>query len=474
MLSNDVVLVTDDASFTTVFQSAPGVESHNFLQLSADELLGELNRLSTSLVILDASMASADACELIPVIRRAMPECAVLMVADCADRDHAVRAISEGAADYLVRPVSSDVLGRKIRELVVAPEKEFLVAAAPATRHAVQLAKRAAVTDASILITGESGTGKEVFSRYIHQTSARKKQPFVAVNCAAIPEAMLESILFGHEKGAFTGATSRKSGKFEQADGGTLFLDEVAEMPLEQQAKLLRVLQEREVERLGGQEPVKINVRVLSATNRDLRKQVELGLFREDLYYRLNVFPLHLSPLRERREDILPLVKKMISELSHETGQPRIELSPVAAECLQHYSWPGNVRELGNVVQRACVLKRSWVILPSDLMLPDSNDFMSAESQPHVEEGKVVAVPEEYSTLGAAEQSQLNQAKLPGPARKREEWNQLFRVLSRNNGHRSRTAEELGMTTRMLRYKLAQLREAGLNVDDLIESKASA
>ena len=479
MLTTDVVLVTDDDNFAQMLGKVVNSAGYAFVRLNVTEVISELAYMKNVLVVLEAGVKGVDACDLIPEIRCCRSEHAVLMVAGKADRDHAVRAISAGAADYLVRPVCDEVLTRKIRELIVAPEQEPLIASAPPTRHAVQLARRASVTDASILITGESGTGKEVFSRFIHQHSARKNQPFVAVNCAAIPETMLESILFGHEKGAFTGAVSRKQGKFEQADGGTLFLDEIAEMPLEQQAKLLRVLQEREVERLGSTAPVKVDVRVLSATNRDLRKQVELGLFREDLYYRLNVFPLHLSPLRERREDILPLARRMIKRLSMDSDQPQIELSPVAAECLQQYSWPGNVRELENVIQRACVLKRGWVIMPSDLMLPDLDIEIISESVESAQFNEPVGVPQHPPAAQkdlpvSATVNQTFLEKLPGPARKRQEWNQLFRVLSRNNGHRSRTAEELGMTTRMLRYKLAQLREAGLDVDDLISDKAAA
>ena len=433
------------------------------------EVFSGLSENARGVALVSASLPGVTCDEYIKILLKEFPEIAVIVISDTISMDHAVSAISAGAAEYLVMPVDRGVLREKVLRLLQAPNDNGVVARAPATRQAVQLARRVAVTGAGVLITGESGTGKEVFARYIHQYSNRSAQPFVAVNCAAIPETMLESILFGHEKGAFTGASARHSGKFEKASGGTLFLDEVAEMPLEQQAKLLRVLQEKEVERLGGAAPLSVDVRVIAATNRDLAGQVSAGKFREDLFYRLNVFPLHLEPLRNRREDILPLAKLMTKKVSVDTGQPELEISPGAAKILQEYHWPGNVRELDNVIQRACVLRRGWIILPEDLMLPGTCAVAAfngrAGMHPDASNNTVDPVVVELDAdLGA----------LPGSSRKHREWQHLISVLQRNKGQRNKTAEELGMTTRMLRYKLAQLREAGVDVDDLIKNRAMA
>ena len=469
-MSAEVLIAGDDDVFLMEMKALLCGSSLRYSVIEQlDSVSCRLPLASSGVLLLCAHSRTVDSCRFIEELRKHRPEWAVVVVAALADRDHAIRAISAGAADYLVQPLTADVLLNKVRQLLEPLGKDRLVAHAPATRHSAQLARRASVTDASILITGESGTGKEVFSRYVHQCSPRQDGPFVAVNCAAIPESMLESTLFGHEKGAFTGATARRRGKFEQACGGTLFLDEVAEMPLEQQAKLLRVLQEKEVERLGGSETIAVDVRIVAATNRDLRLRVEQGLFREDLYYRLNVFPLHLAPLRERREDILPLTHRIMKKLSCKSGQPIIELSPDAVSLLQNYHWPGNIRELENVIQRACVLKRGWVIMADDLMLPAVQCSQSEMTPAVVAEPVVVAE-------GAVESSAvaLHDSKLPGPARKQQEWRHLVEVLKRNGGHRSRSAEELGMTTRMLRYKLAQLRDSGFDVDSLIAGQAMA
>src|SRR5581483_5149416 len=248
-----------------------------------------------------------------------------------------------------------------------------LVACAPISRRLAELARRVATSNCTVLIVGESGTGKEVLARYIHRNSTRSSKPFVAVNCAAIPETMLEAMLFGYERGAFTGAQATHPGKFEQAQGGTLLLDEVTEMPLGLQAKLLRVLQEREVERLGGRTPIPLDVRVLATTNRRLREEVAAGRFREDLYYRLNVFPLALSPLRMRRDDVLPLAMQLLSGRCP-PGSRVPALSADAAHLLLTYPWPGNVRELDNLLQRALILLNGPVIRPEHIQFELANE----------------------------------------------------------------------------------------------------
>jgi two-component system response regulator FlrC len=316
------------------------------------------------------------------------------------------------------------------------------VACAPSSRRLVDLARRVAASDCTVLVVGESGTGKEVLARYIHRRSPRGSQPFVAVNCAAIPENMLEAMLFGYERGSFTGAHAAHPGKFEQAQGGTLLLDEVTEMPLGLQAKLLRVLQEREVERLGGRMPVSLDVRVIATTNRRLREEVAAGRFREDLYYRLNVFPLALSPLRLRRDDVLPLAMQLLTARCR-PGEPIPALSAEAAHLLLTYGWPGNVRELDNLLQRALILVNGPVIRPEHIQ------FELANEMPPSAAGAATAADGSPSLAGSLVQA---------------ERDLILDALRNHQGSRREAAEHLGISPRTLRYKLARLREAGIDV----------
>jgi two-component system response regulator FlrC len=311
------------------------------------------------------------------------------------------------------------------------------VAVDASSRLIVDLARRVAATDCTVLIVGESGTGKEVLARLIHRASDRAMKNFVAVNCAAIPENMLEAMLFGYEKGSFTGAHASHAGKFEQAQGGTLLLDEITEMPLQLQAKLLRVLQEREVERIGGTGAMALNVRVIATTNRNLRAEVAAGRFREDLYYRLNVFPLALSPLRDRRDDILPLATHLL-QLRARIGQRIPALSADVAHLLLTYGWPGNVRELDNLLQRALVLVEGSVIEAEHILFekqPSMTDVSSAGDSPMLQQ-----------------------------TRERAERDVILEALRAARGSRREVAEKLGISPRTLRYKLARLRSAGVDV----------
>ncbi|HWZ64754.1 MAG TPA: sigma-54 dependent transcriptional regulator [Steroidobacteraceae bacterium] len=312
------------------------------------------------------------------------------------------------------------------------------VACAASSRRLIELAQRVAATECTVLVVGESGTGKEVVARFIHRNSPRAAQSFVAVNCAAIPENMLEAMLFGYERGAFTGAHSSHAGKFEQAQGGTLLLDEITEMPLGLQAKLLRVLQEREVERIGGRGPVSLDVRVLATTNRRLREEVAAGRFREDLYYRLNVFPLAIAPLRVRRDDVLPLAMQLLSNRVR-PGAPIPALSAEAAHLLLTYPWPGNVRELDNLLQRALILVNGPVIRPEHIQFELASDA-ATEAKP--------------ATTPASLAASLDQ----------RERDLILNALRAGNGNRRSAAESLGISARTLRYKLARLREAGIEV----------
>jgi two-component system response regulator FlrC len=315
-----------------------------------------------------------------------------------------------------------------------APEP---IAVAEVSRRILELTRRVALSDCTVLIVGASGTGKEVLARYIHRHSARAAGPFVAVNCAALPETMLEAILFGYERGAFTGAHATHPGKFEQAQHGTLLLDEVTEMPLALQAKLLRVLQEREVERLGGRGSLSLDVRVLATSNRRLREEVAAGRFREDLFYRLNVFPLGLAPLQARREDILPLAMQLLTARCA-PGARIPALSAEAAHLLLTYAWPGNVRELDNVLQRALILASGPVIHPEHIQFEAAGEC-PAPADPAAQTASLAGalVDQERETILAA---------------------------LRSGKSRIAAAQTLGISARTLRYKLARLREAGVVV----------
>ena len=316
-------------------------------------------------VVTDYQMKPMDGSTLLARVRERWPQLPVLMVTAYGTIEHAVSAMLAGATDYLVKPFAAETLIAKLERLVPRElPATGMVAEDPVTLEALALASRVAASGTTVLLSGESGTGKEVFARFIHQQSPRAGGPYVAINCAAIPENMLEALLFGHEKGAFTGAHEARAGKFEQAQGGTLLLDEVSEMHQSLQAKLLRVLQEREVERIGGRGTIPLNVRVLATTNQDLRALVRAGRFREDLYYRLSVFPIALPPLRQRTGDIAPLARYFIGEACG-SRRPVPELSDAATAQLMEYSWPGNVRELANLMQRAVILSAGRPVAPA-------------------------------------------------------------------------------------------------------------
>jgi two-component system, response regulator FlrC len=339
-----------------------------------------------------------------------------------------------------------------------------LVAVAPSSRRLADLARRVAMSDCTVLIVGESGTGKEVLARFVHRNSSRANKPFVAVNCAAIPETMLEAMLFGYEKGAFTGALATHAGKFEQAQGGTLLLDEVTEMPLALQAKLLRVLQEREVERLGGRTPVSLDVRVLATTNRRLREEVSAGRFREDLYYRLNVFPLAIAPLSQRRDDVLPLAMQLLAQRVR-PGARIPALSADAAHLLLTYNWPGNVRELDNLLQRALILVNGPVIGPEHIQFELLNEPAMQAQPAHV---RAALAAQAVRRESIQDSSPSGTFAMPAGNRLAKSLGQIEKDLIlealRSGSPRREVAERLGISPRTLRHKLARLREAGVEV----------
>ena len=400
------------------------------------EALDRMQRDAVDMIISDVQMDGMDGHHLLREVRSRRPEMPFVLITAHGSVPDAVNAMRDGATDYLLKPFAAEVLlDRVARMEAPAAAPAAMLAEDPKTREIGELARRVAAADATVLISGESGCGKEVLARLIHQHSPRRERPFLAVNCAAIPDNMLESMLFGYEKGAYTGAHQSRPGKFEQANGGTLLLDEVSEMALALQAKLLRVLQEREVERLGGRALIPLDVRVLATSNRILEEEVRAGRFREDLYYRLNVFPLHLPPLRERRGDILPLAQRFLERYAPRRG---MRFSAAAAARLQAHGWRGNARELENCVQRAAILARGEVIDAQDLTLS----------------GAAPARPAADASAAPALEGDL----------KRREQELIVQALASSRGSRKAAAEYLGISARTLRYKLARLREQGVEL----------
>src|SRR5690606_5289566 len=426
-----------------------------------------LEQDSYSLVISDVNMPGMNGHQLLVTIRQRWPQVPVLLMTAFGAVERAVDAMRQGAADYLLKPFEPkallDLVARHANGVLALSDDDGPVAEEPASRQLLELAARVARSDSTVLISGESGTGKEVLARYIHQSSPRAGKAFVAINCAAIPDNMLEATLFGHEKGAFTGAIAAQPGKFELADGGTILLDEISEMPLGLQAKLLRVLQEREVERVGARKPMPLDIRVLATTNRDLLGEVAAGRFREDLYYRLSVFPLAWRPLRERPADILPLAERLLVKHATKMRLPPVKLSPEAADCLRRHPWPGNVRELDNAIQRALILQQNHLIQPHDLCLdmPIGLAPMPAAA-PAPAPASVGAAPAAPSLPPLAEEGE---AGALGEDLRRREFELILDTLRSERGRRKETAERLGISPRTLRYKLAQMRDAGLDVE---------
>ena len=419
--------------------------------------LAALEAESPALLLSDVQMSPVDGHELLRRVRGRWPSLPVVLITAHGTIARAVAAMRDGALDYLVKPFDADSLVSLVRRLATPPrpipapelpaDPSEPVAVDPRSRDLLAIARRVAASDVTVLISGESGTGKEVYARFLHTASRRRSGPFIAINCAAIPDNMLEAMLFGHEKGAFTGATGAHAGKFEQAQGGTLLLDEISEMSLGLQAKLLRVLQEREVERIGGSKVVALDVRVIATSNRNLPGEVTAGRFREDLYYRLSVMPLRLPALRERPGDILPIAGRLLGGLADGVART---LSPAAAARLVEYRWPGNVRELENVLQRAVLLAPHSEIAPQDLSFSEGSDYATV-------------APPAQAGAGAdgtgAEGDEDLRADL-----KDHEKGLIFEALRQAAGSKKDAAERLGISPRTLRHKLAQLRARGVEI----------
>ena len=439
MTSSAVLIVEDDANLREALLTSLGTNDHPvFAAASGCEALEILKDEDIGLIVSDLQMEPMDGNELLDKVRQQHPALPAVCMTAYGTVENAVKAMRNGAVDFLVKPFDIDDLKSIIdRYLETRSDAATPVAADPQTVELLRIARQVAATDATLTISGESGCGKEVIAQYVHQQSPRSNHPFIAINCAAIPENMLEAVLFGYEKGAFTGANAAHAGKFEQAQGGTLLLDEVSEMELGLQAKLLRVIQEKEVERLGGREVIPLDVRVLATTNRDLRQCVEDRQFREDLYYRLHVFPLHILPLRERAGDILPLANLAVRKHTA-AGRVAPTLSAHAERKLLSYDWPGNVRELENVIQRTLILS------------PGS----TLEAEQLVFEGC------ERPRIASQDSAADLQADL-----KHREYQLIADALRDERGNRKAVAKNLGISPRTLRYKLARMRDDGYDTD---------
>lgn len=436
-----ILIVEDDQDLLEAICTTVKLSGYKALGASSGATaLNILNSQRIGLVISDVQMQPIDGNILLKKIKETYPDIPVLLMTAYGEINKAIAAMRAGASDYLLKPFSPDYLLTYIKNYLVTVNNQHkkydeIVAKDPRTSAMFSLAERVAESSATVMLIGESGSGKEVLARFIHQHSPRAEKPFVAINCAAIPENLLEATLFGYEKGAFTGAAQTQPGKFEQANEGTLLLDEISEMPLGLQAKLLRVLQERELERIGGRKPIRLDIRLLTASNRDIFSLVKQGAFREDLYYRLNVFPLEIAPLRERPLDIEPLVHRILQNPNKGIKGRKYSLTKSALLALNRYSWPGNVRELENVIQRAMILATDVIDLVH-LNLPEPARF------------------DVKSTLISSDASQSKDIK----SLEREH---ILKTLAEVNGSRKLAVQKLGISERTLRYKLQQYRLVG-------------
>ncbi len=411
---------------------------------SGAEALERLGEKEFGLVISDVNTPNMDGIAVLENLRQLAPKTPVIITESKGSIENAVRAMQCGASDYILKPISPDTLNLAVKRAVSGSNgrqgksvsdrktsgKGQVITQSSRMMQVLRIAKKVAPSNATILIQGESGTGKEVLASFIHFHSQRKQNPYVAVNCASLPENLAESELFGHEKGAFTGAVTRKQGKFELANHGTIVLDEISEMPFQTQAKLLRIIQERVLDRVGGGKPIPVQVRIIAISNVDLKQAVQEGRFREDLFFRINVIPLEIPPLRERKEDIPLLVDHFLRKYLGESGKKVMTLSDSALSTLMGLDWPGNVRELENIIYRAMLLAEGEIILPDHLILSDN-----AVETTHAE------------TIGV------------GLSVREMERRLIFATLDKLDNNRTHAAEMLGISIRTLRNKLKEYKE---------------
>lgn len=434
---NQILVVDDEQAMRLAISESLTRKGYSVVTAEdGHDAIEKVRNGSFRMVITDVKMPKSDGMEVLRFVKEVSPETPVVMVTAFGAISHAVEAMKIGASDYIVKPFSSDVLESTVRRSLKLADKvdekvagrtgssdgKGIITDDPKMLSLLSMARNAAASTATILIMGESGTGKELIARYIHSNSLRKEGPFVAVNCASIPNGLLESELFGHERGSFTGAFSTRLGKFEQANKGTILLDEVSEMEMALQAKLLRVIQEREVDRVGGKKPISLDIRIVATTNKNLWEQVKKGSFREDLFYRLNVFPLNLPPLRERIKDIQLLAEVFLKKFC-EKHEKSIEcISDDALNLLASHSWKGNIRELENCIERAVLLGEGKSLLPEALFLEKSPVKVTAA--------------------------------VSGTSIWEVEKDLIFKTLEDMEGNRTRAAKVLGISVRTLRNKL--------------------
>jgi DNA-binding NtrC family response regulator len=450
----DILLVEDKDSLRRVLRLT--LENAGYSVAEASDARAALNEISTSrhrLVLTDLRMPNGSGLDVLRSARAADADVPVIVMTAFGSIDEAVQAMKDGAHDFLQKPVDSNhlllLVERALEQARLRTENVLLreewsrrygfpriLGESEALKRAVGETQRVAQTEATVLLLGESGTGKELFARAVHHLSTRRDNPFVAINCAAIPETLIENELFGHERGAFTGASDRRQGKFELASTGTVFLDEIGELPLAVQGKLLRAIEEKVVDRIGGRAPVAVDVRVIAATNKDLKAAVGNGEFRGDLFFRLAVFPIEVPPLRDRGDDIVLLAQHFAAESGRELRKREAQLTPAAVEALKQHHWPGNVRELENAIERACILSDTLLLQPSDLGL---------------------------GSPGARESESLEQLDLSGTlsevahrALRLVERKKILRALEANRGNKSKTAEDLGVSYKTLLNKLKE------------------
>jgi two-component system response regulator AtoC len=452
-----LLVADDDASIRSLLKQLLSDEGFAVLEASTGtEVVEKVKESSPDLVIMDVRMPELDGIEALSRIKASNPKTSVLIMTAFGSSNAAIRAMELGAFDYITKPFELDKISHSVKrvldyqdltqevevlrdEISSLVQTERIVGNSPAMQEVYKTIGKVAKADATVLITGESGTGKELVAEALHFNSNRRSGPMVKVSCAALPETLLEAELFGHEKGSFTGAMTQRRGRFEMADKGTIFLDEIGEMTVPTQTKLLRVLQERKIERIGSNLPIKVDIRIVVATNKDLQKQVEQSKFRDDLYYRLNVINIHMPPLRDRKEDIPSLVEHFLAKHRYSATAQPAAISEEAIRRLMEYNWPGNVRELENVVERAVVLSRGQIITSRELPF---GDHEAGEG----EDGEGEADAKGDSSFFKKSVAQF-------------EKDLIMKALRDANGNRSKAAEMLGIYRRLL---YAKIKEYGL------------
>ena len=449
--SKKILIVDDESEMRVALETT--LKREKFQLTCAEDGKQALDKMEDDdfdLILTDVRMPKVNGLELLRAVKERSPKTQVVMMTAYGTIDNAVEAMKEGAFDYLIKGsgFSADVLVSTVKRAFLDPGSYVPPVLRPTTqmeslgdmkrivtqneemKKLLQFAENVSYSKSTVLIMGETGTGKELFARYIHQCSPRSEKPFMAVNCAALPEGLLESELFGHEKGSFTGATENKEGKFELANNSSLLLDEVTEMSPPLQAKLLRVLQEHEVDKIGGRAPIPVDVRVIATSNRDIRKRIQDHEFREDLYYRLNVVPINLIPLRERIDDIPVLVENFINQFCQENGKSSIKVDSATLTLLKKYRWPGNIRELGNIVERSCLMCQGDTMLPSHLFF-DKELHRNEKEAPRMS-GTIYEMEKEL----------------------------IMQTLEEVSGNKTKAADSLGISIRTLRNKLNEYNSA--------------